>query len=330
MRLTLRTLTQVLFLASTFGVAADVLAQAASYPNKAIKIVVPVAAGGPVDYLARAVGQELAKQWGWGVVVENRPGAGSTIGIDNVARSPPDGYTLGMAGSSNLAVAPNLYAKLPYDPLRDLVPVISVAKTSFVMAVPPGVAAKNVRELVALARSKKGVLTYGSSGLGSMSNLAGELLKATEGIDLLHVPYKGMSPLVTAALAGEIDVIFPDLATAMPLAQSGKLRLLAMTGEKRSAIAPEVPTMAEAGVAGYAVDIWYGIVAPAGTPADIVAKINGTMAALLKNAEFRQRLADRGFDATGGTPEEFSATIKGDIEKFGRVIKRAGIKAELF
>ncbi|MBI2961909.1 MAG: tripartite tricarboxylate transporter substrate binding protein [Betaproteobacteria bacterium] len=330
MRLTIRSsLLQALVFASTLGVVSDSLAQAAAYPSKAIKMVVPFAPGGPVDYLARATGQTLLEQWGQPVVVENRPGAGGTIGLEAVARSAADGYTLALAGSSNLAVAPNLYAKLPYDPLRDLAPVVNVAATSYVLSVNPGVPAKSIRELIELARAKKGTLSYGSAGLGSMSNLAGELLKALAGVDILHVPYKGAAPYVTAVLAGQIDMIFPDLATAEPLAKAGKLRPLAVTGSKRSTIAQELPTIAEAGIDGYAVDIWFGIVAPAATPKDIVAKLNAAIAGVLKAGELRQRLADRGYEAIGDAPEQFAATIKADIEKFGRIIRRAGIKAEL-
>lgn len=330
MRLTIRSsLLQALVFASTLGVVSDSLAQAAAYPSKAIKMVVPFAPGGPVDYLARATGQTLLEQWGQPVVVENRPGAGGTIGLEAVARSAADGYTLALAGSSNLAVAPNLYAKLPYDPLRDLAPVVNVAATSYVLSVNPGVPARSIRELIELARAKKGTLSYGSAGLGSMSNLAGELLKALAGVDILHVPYKGAAPYVTAVLAGQIDMIFPDLATAEPLAKAGKLRPLAVTGSKRSTIAQELPTIAEAGIDGYAVDIWFGIVAPAATPKDIVAKLNAAIAGVLKAGELRQRLADRGYEAIGDAPEQFAATIKADIEKFGRIIRRAGIKAEL-
>ncbi|OGA68475.1 MAG: hypothetical protein A3G81_23125 [Betaproteobacteria bacterium RIFCSPLOWO2_12_FULL_65_14] len=320
---------QVLLLLYSFGVVSEALAQPVGYPSKPIKMVVPFAPGGPVDVLARAVGQDLLEEWGQPVVVENRAGAGGTVGLDAVVRSPADGYTLAMAGSSNLAVAPNLYSKLPYDPMRDLAPVVNVATTSYVLTVHPSVPARTIRELVELARSKKGVLTYGSAGLGSMSNLAGELFKALAGVDILHVPYKGASPYVTAVLAGQIDMIFPDLATIEPYAKAGKLRPLAVTGSKRFVTAPQLPTIAEAGIDGYAVDIWFGIVAPAATPKDIVAKLNTAIAGALKRTEFRQRLAERGYEAIGDTPEQFAATIRADIEKFGRIIKNAGIKAQL-
>ena len=317
-----------LLLTSTFGVVADVVAQTAGFPSKTIKIVAPFPPGGPGDYLARAVAQELQKKWGQPVVVENRPGAGGAIGIMAVVHSPADGYTLALASSSNLAVAPYLEAKLPYDPLRDLAPVVNVAKASYVLSINPRVPARTLRELIVLARSKKGAMSYGSGGVGSMTNLAGELLKAMAGVDILHVPYKGLSSAVVACLAGQVDMIFPDIATAKPLAKAGKLRMLAVTGGTRSALAPELPTIAEAGVDGYAVDIWLGIVAPAATPKDIVAKLNAAIAGALKDTEFRQRLADRGFEAVGDTPEQFAATIKTANEKFGHIIKSAGIKSQ--
>jgi tripartite-type tricarboxylate transporter receptor subunit TctC len=298
-----------------------------TWPSKAMRIIVPFEAGGPIDYFARAIGRELAKQFGQPVVVENRPGAGGTIAMDSVARAPADGYTLGLGSSSNLAVAPSIYAKLPYDPARDLAPIVNVARTSYVLLINPNVPAKSVRELVEFARAKKGVLTYGSGGLGSMSNLAGELLKSLAGVDILHVPYKGAAPFVTAAVAGEIDIIFSDLATASPFVKSGKLRMLAVTGEKRVSAAPELPTIAEAGIGGYAVDIWYGMMAPAATPKDIIAKLNAAIVGVLTEPQLRQQIAERGFEVVADSPEGFGATIKADIDKFGRVAKSAGIKA---
>jgi tripartite-type tricarboxylate transporter receptor subunit TctC len=330
MGLAIRILTRLtLLLVCAVGVVSEASAQAAGYPSKAIRMIVPFTPGGPVDILARTVSQELLELWAQPVVIENRAGAGGTVGLDAVVRSPADGYTLAMAGSSNLAVAPNLYSKLPYDPLRDLAPVVNVATTSYVLTVNPSVPARTVRELVELARSKKAGLSYGSAGLGSMSNLAGELLKALAGVDILHVPYKGQAPYVTAVLAGQIDIIFPDLGMVEQFAKAGKLRQIAVTGSRRSVIAPQLPTIAEAGIDGYAVDIWFGLVAPGATPKDIVAKLNAAIGGALRGPELRQRLAERGYETTGGTPEQFAETIRADIEKFGRIIKNTGIKAEL-
>ena len=304
-------------------------AQASNYPAKAIRIIVPFAPGGPNDLLGRIVGQKLNELWGRPTVIENRGGAGGTIGVDAAAKSPPDGYTLVIGGSSNLAVAPGLYARLPYDPLRDLTPISNIAIVPYVLTVNPHVPAKSVKELVALARSKKALLSYGSSGTGAMSHLAAELFKAASGVDIVHVPYKGTAPSVTDMIAGQIDMMFADLAAVAPHEKTGRLRLLATAGSVRSTAAPQLPTMAQAGVAGYAVDTWFGFVAPAGTPKDIVTKLNAAMVNGLKAPDVKQRFEELGYEAIGDTPEQFGATIKSDIEKFSRLIKSAGIKAEL-
>ena len=310
------------------GLAGGAAAQASSYPSRPIKIVVPNAPGGPNDTLSRIVGQKLSELWGQPVVAENRSGAGGTIGVDLVAKAPPDGYTLVLGGSAQLAVAPGLYAKLPYDPLRDLAPVANVAFVPFVLGVNANVPARTVRELIELAVSRKGVLTYGSSGIGSMSNLATELFKAMTGTDILQVPYKGAAPILTAIISGEIDMAFADLAVAAPYAKAGKLRLLATSGSRRAAAAPQLPTMAEAGIEGYAVDIWYGLVAPGGTPGDIIDKLNSAVASALNAADVRQRFDQLGYSPIGGTAEQFGATIRDEIEKFGRIIRNANIKQQ--
>lgn len=304
-------------------------AVAQPYPSKPIKIIVPFAPGGPNDILGRIVGQKLNELWGHPVVIENRGGAGGTIGVDAGAKSPADGYTLVVGGSSNLAVAPGLYSKLPYDPLRDLMPVTNLAIVPYVLAVNPRVPAQSVRELVLIAKSKRQLLSYGSSGVGSMSHLAAELFKAATGADIVHVPYKGTAPSLTDVIAGQIDMMFADLAAVAPHEQAGKLRLLAAAGSKRSAAVPQLPTMAQAGVKGYAVDTWFGVVAPAGVPKDIITKLNTAIVSGLRTPEVKQRFDQLGYEAIGDTPEQFGATIKSDIDKFRRVIKSAGIKAEL-
>lgn len=316
-------------LALALGAATAIAQTATGYPSKPIKIIVPFAPAGPNDIIARIVGQKLSEQWGHPIVIENRGGAGGTIGIDVAAKSPADGYTIAMGGSSNLTIAPGLYAKLAYDPVRDLAPVANVAVVPYVLAINPHVPASSVRELVAIAKSKKGRLSYGSSGSGSVSSLAAEMLKAATGADIVHVPYKGTAPAVTDMIAGQIDMMMADFAAVEPFEKSGKLRLLALAGGKRLALAPNLPTMAEAGIKGYAMDVWFGIVAPAGTPRDIVTKLNAAIVSGLKAADVKQRFGGLGYEAIGDTPEQFAATIKSDIEKFGRVIKAAGIKAEL-
>ncbi len=299
-----------------------------AYPAKSIKIIVPFAPSGPNDIIARVVGQKLSELWGHAVVIENRGGAGGTIGIDLAAKSPADGYTLAMGGSSSLAVAPGLYARLAYDPLRDLTAIANVAFVPYAVAINPHVPAKTVRELITASNMHKGGLSFGSSGSGSMSHLAAELLKASSGGNLVHVPYKGTAPSVTDVISGQIDMMIADYAAFAPFEKIGKLRLIAVAGSKRAAVAPQLPTIAESGVKGYAIDAWFGIVAPAGVPKDIIAKLNAAIVNGLKSADVRQRFGDLGYETIGDSPEQFTATVKADIEKFSRVIKSAGIKAD--
>ena len=300
---------------------------AASFPAKPVKIVVPFAPGGPNDILARIVGQKWSEAWGHPTVVENRGGAGGTIGVEYGSKAPPDGYTVIMGGMSNLAVAVGMYPKLGYDP-HELSPITNIAIVPYVLMVNPHVPAKNVAELIAVAKSKKNHLSYGSSGTGAISHLAAEIFKSMSGTDIVHVPYKGTAPAVTDVIAGQIDMMFADYAAAAPHAKAGKLRMLAVAGAKRSATAPELPTIAESGLKGYAVDAWFGLVAPPGVPKDIIAKLNAVSVAALKSAEVKQRFAELGYEPIADSPEQFGATIKSDIEKYVRVIKQAGIKTE--
>ena len=301
---------------------------AQQYPSKPIRMIVPFAPGGPNDVIGRIVGQKLAEAWGHTVVIENRGGAGGTIGVDAGAKSPADGYTLIMGGSSNLAVAPSLYARLPYDPLHDIAPVSNVAFVPYVVTVNPRVPARTMKELVAIAKSKRTSLNYGSSGTGSMSSLAAELISSAGGVKIVHVPYKGTAPAVTAMVTGEIDMMVADLAAVAGHAKAGKLKLIATAGSKRTRAAPELPTVAESGLKGYAVDAWFGVVVPGKTPADIVAKLSGGVMSAVKSADVRSRFEQLGYDPIGDTSAEFGATIKADIEKFAKIIKAAGIKAE--
>jgi tripartite-type tricarboxylate transporter receptor subunit TctC len=318
----------VMLAALAAGAASTVCAQSAAYPARQLRFVVPFAPGGPNDVIARIVGQKLTEVWGQAVVIENRGGAGGTIGLDIALKAPADGYTIAMGGSSSVAVAPGLYARLAYDPLRDLTAIVNVAFVPYAMAVNPRVPAKTVRELVAVSKTQKGGLSYSTAGAGSMSHLATELLKSASGADLLHVPYKGAALGVTDLIAGQIDMTIQDYAALAPFAKLGKLRLLAVAGSRRAAVAPQLPTIAEAGVKDYAVDAWFGIVAPAGVPKDIVVRLNAAIVAGLKSADVKQRFVDLGYETIGDSPEQFMATIRTDIEKFGRVIRAAGIKAE--
>ena len=304
-------------------------AHAQSYPSKTVRMIVPFAPGGPNDFLGRLVAQKVTEQVGQSVVVENRGGAGGTVGLDAAAKSAADGYTLAMGGTSNMAIAPSLYKRLPYDPARDFAAIVNVAHVPYALAVNPTVPARTVKELVALAARKPGNLSYGSSGTGSVSSLAAELLNAMSKVRIVHIPYKGTAPALTDVVAGQIDMMFADLAAINPHARAGKLRVLAVTGGKRLASAPNLPTVAESGLSGYDVSPWFGVVAPAGIPRDAVVKLNGIVAAALKSPDMLQRLNNVGYEPIGGTPEQFAATIKSDIVKYGKVIRSAGIKAEL-
>ena len=304
------------------------LVHAQTYPSKPIRMIVPFAPGGPNDIIGRIVGQKLTEAWGQPIVVENRGGAGGTIGVDAGLKSPPDGYTLIVGGSSNLAVAPSLYSKLPYDPLHDLLTVSNVAFVPYVVTVNPRVPAKSIKELVTIGKTKRGSLSYGSSGAGSMSSLAAELIGSLGGFKMVHVPYKGTAPSVAAMVTGEIDLMVADYAAVAGNVKAGKLRMLATAGSKRTRAAPELPTVAESGLKGYAVDAWFGIVVPAKTPSDIVAKLSSGVMGAVKSSEVRGRFDQLGYDPIGDSSAEFSATIKSDIEKFAKIIKAAGIKIE--
>ncbi|MBI1965595.1 MAG: tripartite tricarboxylate transporter substrate binding protein [Betaproteobacteria bacterium] len=308
--------------------AAVSAAASAAYPDKPIRLIVPFAPGGPNDILGRMMGQKMTEQLGQAVVIENRGGAGGTIGLDAAAKSPGDGYTLSMGGSSNMAVAPSLYSRLPYDSLTDFTPIISVAHVPYAIGINPTVPAKTVKELVAIARRKANYLSYGSSGTGSMSSLSAELLSSMAKVKILHVPYKGTAPALTDVVSGRIDMMFADLSLIRNLARAGKLRLVAVTGSKRSPAAREVPTVSESGLKGYVIEPWFGVVAPAGVPRDIVTRLNDVIAAALKAPDVTQRLDALGYEPIGGTPEQFAATIKADIARYAKIVKSAGIKAE--
>ncbi len=304
-------------------------ANAQNYPSKALRMVVPFAPSGPNDILARLIGQKLTEAWGQAVLVENRGGAGGTVGLEAASRLPGDGYALAMGGSSNLAVAPSLYAKLPYDSIKDFTPIINVAIVPYALAVNPTVPAKNVKELLAVAGRKPGYLSYGSSGMGSISSLAAEMLKSMSKTDIVHVPYKGTVPALTDVVSGQIDLMLADLAVIQPHANTGRLRVIGVTGSKRSGAAKDIPTIAESGLPGYELSPWFGVVAPAGVPKDIVTRLNGAIGGSLKSADMLQRLGVLGYEPLGGTPEQFAATIKTDIAKYAKIVKSAGIKADL-
>ncbi|HEV7801591.1 MAG TPA: tripartite tricarboxylate transporter substrate binding protein, partial [Burkholderiales bacterium] len=294
------------------GLASPVHAQ--GYPVKPIRMIVPFAPGGPNDLLARLVAQKLTEAWGQTVVIDNRGGAGGTVGMEIAAKLPPDGYALAMGGSSNLAVAASLYEKLPYDPARDFTPIINVAAGAYALAVNPSLPARNVKELMVIAGKKPGYLSYGSSGAGSMSSLAAELFKRMSRTEVVHVPYKGTAPALMDVVTGQIELMFADLGLVQAHAASGRLRLLGVSTAKRSAAAPQLPTIGES-LPGYEVSPWFGVVAPAGLPKDIVTKLNGAIATALTSPDTTQRLKSYAFDAIADSPEHFAATIRSDIAK---------------
>ena len=302
---------------------------ATDYPNKPLRMIVPFAPGGPNDILGRMVGQKLHELWGQPVVVENRGGLGGTIGMAAAAKSPADGYHIAMGGSSNLAVAPSLYKRLAYDSARDLTMVANVAHVPYALGVNPVVPARNVRELIAVAKRKPGLLNYASSGVGSMSALAAELLKSLSGAEIVHVPYKGTAPALTDVVSGQVDMMLADLSLVQRYAEIGKLRMIAVTGSRRSGAAPGVPTMTESGLKGYVIEPWFGVVGPAGIPRDIVEKLNAAIVGALKAADVMQRLKALGYEPRPGTPEQFAATLKSDIRLYADIVKRAGISGTL-
>lgn len=296
------------------------------YPTKPLRLVVPFSAGGPTDVLARAIAQKLGESLGQSVVVENRAGAGGNIASDFVAKSPPDGHTLVLANVGTHAINPSLYSKLPFDTLRDFAPIALVASASIVMVAHPSVPAASVKEFIALAKSQP--LSYASAGTGTPQHLAGELFNMLTGAKLAHIPYKGGSPALNDLLGGQVSTAFVSLPAALPYVQTGKLRAFGVTTAKRSEAAPELPTLAEAGVPGFEVDNWYGVLAPAGTPKNVVAKLNSEIVKLMSTPEMRKRLGDQGFEILRSTPEEFAAFNKTELVKWARVIKLSGAKAD--
>jgi tripartite-type tricarboxylate transporter receptor subunit TctC len=301
---------------------------AANYPTKAVRIVIGFAPGGPADIVGRLVTPKLTEVLGQSFVIENRGGAGGTIGMEAVAKSAADGYTLGLGSSGNMVVAPHLYPKIGYNIAKDIIPVSTLAVTSYALLVNPSVPAKSVSELVRIAKSKSNLLSYGTSGSGSSSHVSAELFRGAIGAELVHVPYKGTGPALTAVVSGEIDMMFADLIPALPQAQNGRVRLLATLGSKRSPAAPNLPTISEAGVKMVPMVGRYGIVAPTGTPRDIINKLHGAISTVLKTPEIQQRFEQTGFEIVGDTPEHFAATLKTEGDTIGAVIRKAGIKPD--
>jgi len=306
--------------------AATGTAMAQTYPVKPIRFIVPSTPGGSVDTLARTVGPRLADKWGQQVIVDNRSGAGGAIAGELVAKSPPDGYTLLVGTVASLATNVSLQKKLPYDPMKDFAPVTLIATQNLMLLVHPSLPVKSVKELTALAKKKPGSLSFSSAGNGTGGHLSGELYKMLAGIDLLHVPYKGVAPAMIDVVSGQVTMTFASILSGSQQVKAGRLRALAVTGARRSPAVAELPTMMEAGVAGYESATWYGIVAPAGTPADIVNRLSSEVVAILKGPEMNDRLSKEGADPVGNTPAEFARHIQTEIEKWRKVIRAAGIQ----
>ncbi|HWM41520.1 MAG TPA: tripartite tricarboxylate transporter substrate binding protein [Burkholderiales bacterium] len=311
----------ILLLLASAGLGAQ------EYPTRTVRIVVPFAPGGGTDIVGRILAQHLSQRLGQGFVVENRPAGSGIVGADHVAKSAPDGHTLLFAFSS-LSSSAQLFSKLPYDPVRDFAPVALATTSPLLIVVPAAVPAKDLREFIAHAKASPGKLNYGTSGPGSSPHLATELFMSLTGVQMAHIAYKGIAPATTALLANEVQFSLVPIAVGMPHVKSGRLRALGTCGPQRSAATPEVPTAAEAGVPGLDVIAWWGMLAPAKTPPAIVSRLNREIRAVLDNAEVRRGLVDQGMDPAGGDPAAFAALIKADMEKWGEIGRRLGVKLD--
>lgn len=309
--------------AATSGVA-----HAQSYPSKTVRWVVPFPPGGGTDTISRTLAQKLTEGWGQQVIADNRPGSGGTIGLALAAKMPADGYSIVLGQLANVAIAPALYPKLPYDAVKDLQPVTLVLTSPLILVVHPSVPAKNTKELIALARAKPGTLTYGSPGNGTTGHLGTEILQYSAKIKMTHIPYKGAQPAFTGLLGGEIAIYMSSVPPALPMINAGRVRPIGVTSAKRMASLPQVPTVSETGVPGYEVTNWYGVMMPAGVPKDILAKVNGDLVKILRQTDVAQRFAGEGGEVTPNTPEEFGAFIRTEIAKWGKAVKESGAKVD--
>jgi tripartite-type tricarboxylate transporter receptor subunit TctC len=310
------------------AVAVPLGAFAQAYPAKPITIVVPFAAGGTTDILARVIGQALTKDLGQSVIVDNRAGAGGNIGAQFAAKSPADGYTLFMGTVGTHAINQSLYKKLPFDPIKDFAPLTRVAMVPNLLVANPAKPYKNVKELIAYAKANPGKVNFGSSGSGSSIHLSGELFKAMAKVDMVHVPYKGSAPAVTDLLGGQIDVMFDNMPSAIQHVRNGRLRPLAVTTARRSPELPDVPTVAEAGVPGYEATSWFGMFAPAATPAPVVARLNAALAKVLADPEVKKKLAEQGAEPYSEKPEQFAEFIRQETAKWSKVVKDSGASVD--
>ena len=300
---------------------------AQDYPSKPIRLVVPYPPGGFNDTLARTLGQKLTASWHQPVIVDNRPGGGSTIGTNIAAKAAADGYTL-LIASFAFAVNPSLYSSLPYDPDRDFAPIVLAATTPNLLVVNPQMPVHSIKDLIAFAKANPGKLNYASAGNGSSNHLSMELFKMLTGIDMVHVPYKGSAPAVNDLLGGQVNLMFDNAPNVLPQVKAGKLRALAVSSKQRSPIVKDLPSVAEAGVPGFDVSVWFGVMAPAGTPRSVIDRLNAEINAILHLAQIRQAFTNQGVEAAGSTPEEFASFLAAQKMKWSRVVKESGAKAE--
>ncbi len=315
-------------LLSIAAATAPAHAQAPAYPTKPIHWVVPFAPGGTTDILARTIGEKLAIALGQPVIIENKPGAGGGLGATYTAKAAPDGYTIMGGTISTHAINASLYKDLQYDPVKDFVPIMLIARVPNLLVINPNIPANNVAELIALMKANPGKYTFASSGNGTSQHLSGELFKTMAGVDMQHIPYKGSPPALQDVVGGAVSMTFDNITTAWPLAKNGNLRALAVTTARRSSVAPDVPTLAESGLAGYEVGSWQGVFAPAGTPPAIVKRLNTEMVKILNMPDVREKLVGLGAEPVGNTPEEFSALVKTEVVKWADVVKKSGAKVD--
>ena len=313
---------------ATVLLCAAALARAQPYPAKPIHLIVPFPPGGGNDTVARAIAQQIGPDLGQPVVIDNKPGAGGAVGAELAAKAPPDGYTLFLAGVGSHVVNPNVHAKLAYDPVKDFAPVTLIASAPSVLVVNPSVPARTVAQLTAYARAHPGKLNYASNGAGSAAQLAAAMYESMAGVKMVHVPYKGIAPAMTDLLSGEVQLMFGTVVALVPQIQAGKLRPLAVTSRSRSALLPDVPTMAESGLPEYEAGSWYGIMAPAGTPPEIIDRLHGTIVKALAQPDVAKRLAAEGAVVIGSTPAQFAAHLRRELARVGKVVRAAGIRAE--
>jgi tripartite-type tricarboxylate transporter receptor subunit TctC len=314
-------------LAALIGIA-PLPAQAQSYPFKPIRFVVPFPPGGTTDIISRLIAQKLTESLGQPVIVENKAGAGGVVGADSVAKAVPDGYTILMGTSGPIAISPSLLKNIPYDPIKDFAPITTVVVVPNMLVVNPSVPANSVQELIALAKARPGRLSFASTGNGATPHLAGELFKLATNTDILHVPYKGSSPAVNDLIGGQTSMMFEQIPAVLPHVKSGRLRALGVGGARRSPALPDTPTISEAGVPGFDVSSFFGVLAPRATPAPIVSKLNAEIVRILSAPEVREKLTAQGAEPETSTPEQFAARIKAELEKWAEVIRKSGVKAD--